>query len=151
MATAMFGAGCFWGIEAKFQKISGVLHTEVGYAGGHINNPTYGDVCAGHTGHAEVVRLEYDPQILSYEELLHAFFAMHDPTLLNRQGPDVGAQYRSVIFYYNPEQAQMAQKIKAEVDDVGHYIKSVVTEIVPASDFYRAEEYHQCYLQKKNG
>ncbi len=144
---ASFGAGCFWGVEERFKKLKGVLSTRVGYQGGYVPHPTYQQVCDGSTGHAEVVELEYDPDQIKYEQLLDAFWAMHDPTSLNKQGADVGAQYRSIIFYYDE-----AQREKALASKMGHKSKeNVVTEIVPAPPFYRAEEYHQCYLEKRKG
>ncbi|MFQ5960654.1 MAG: peptide-methionine (S)-S-oxide reductase MsrA [Candidatus Methylomirabilales bacterium] len=148
MEKATFGAGCFWGIEAAFRKVPGVVSTSVGYAGGSFNNPTYKDVCSGGTGHAEVVQVEYDPSKVSYEELLDVFWKIHDPTTLNRQGPDVGTQYRSAIFFHNSEQEATARMSKEKLQSSGQYKKPVVTEITPASEFYRAEEYHQRYFEK---
>lgn len=148
MEKATFGAGCFWGIEAAFRKVPGVVSTSVGYAGGSFNNPTYKDVCSGGTGHAEVVQVEYDPSKASYEELLDVFWKIHDPTTLNRQGPDVGTQYRSAIFFHNSEQEATARMSKEKLQSSGQYKKPVVTEITPASEFYRAEEYHQRYFEK---
>jgi peptide-methionine (S)-S-oxide reductase len=148
LSEAMFGAGCFWGVEDIFAKISGVEFTEVGFSGGHTKNPSYKEVCADKTGHAEVVHLKYDPKKVSYEELLNAFWGMHDPTTMNRQGPDVGSQYRSIIFYYSPEQEEKAKQSKKELVESGKYKKSIVTEIVKAGDFFRAEEYHQKYFEK---
>jgi len=145
---ATFGAGCFWGVEAAFRKIQGVVSTTVGYSGGSSKNPTYKDVCSGRTGHAEVVQVEYDPSKTSYEELLNVFWSVHDPTQLNRQGPDVGTQYRSVIFFYNAEQEAAAKAAKAHLERSGRYRKPIVTEIIPASEFYMAEEYHQQYFEK---
>lgn len=149
MAKATFGAGCFWGVEETFRKIPGVIHTAVGYAGGTTENPTYEEVCTDKTGHAEVVDIEFDPSQVTYEELVHVFFENHNPTTLNRQGPDIGTQYRSAIFYYDEEQQDIASKIKAELDKSGKFHKTIVTEITPAQPFYRAEEYHQRYLQKR--
>lgn len=145
---AMFGAGCFWGVEDAFAKIRGVEFTEVGFSGGHIDNPSYEDVCTDKTGHAEVVHLKYDPEKISYEELLRSFWDMHDPTTPNRQGPDRGSQYRSVVFFYDSDQEQLAEKIKKELSESGKYKKSIVTEIAKAGEFYRAEEYHQKYFEK---
>ena len=143
---AIFGAGCFWGVEAEFRKVEGVIEVASGYSGGHIENPTYGDVCSGATGHAEVVEVEYDPSKVSYEELLEVFWENHDPTQLNRQGPDVGTQYRSVIFFVTPEQDTAAHASKEKAQE--RFRKPIVTQIVPASEFYRAEEYHQRYFEK---
>jgi peptide-methionine (S)-S-oxide reductase len=146
---AMFGAGCFWGVEAAFRQIKGVLQTAVGYSGGNTKNPTYQDVCTDRTGHAEVVQVEYDPAKVSYLELLKTFWNNHNPTTLNRQGPDIGRQYRSVIFYYSPEQKAAAEASKQALEKAGTYKKPVVTEIQPAPEFYPAEEYHQQYLEKR--
>ena len=146
---AMFAAGCFWGVEETFRQLAGVLHTEVGYSGGQVENPGYERVCSGTTGHAEVVRIEFDPAVIAYDRLLDVFWQCHDPTQLNRQGPDVGSQYRSAIFYYDDEQAQAAVRSKQALEDAARYARPVVTEITPASAFYRAEEYHQRYLQKR--
>ncbi len=148
MEKATFGAGCFWGIEASFSKIEGVASTTVGYAGGSFKDPTYKDVCSGKTGHAEVVQVEYDPSKVSYEELLRVFWNIHDPTTLNRQGPDIGTQYRSVVLFHNPEQEAAATASKQKLQSSGRYQKSIVTEITPASEFYRAEDYHQQYFEK---
>ena len=145
---ATFGAGCFWGVEAAFRKIKGVVSTTVGYSGGSSKNPAYKDVCSGRTGHAEVVQVEYDPSKTSYEELLNVFWSVHDPTQLNRQGPDVGTQYRSAIFFYNAEQEAAAKAAKAHLERSGRYGKPIVTEIIPASEFCMAEEYHQQYFEK---
>jgi peptide-methionine (S)-S-oxide reductase len=149
MATATFGAGCFWGVEATFRETPGVTQTAVGYEGGKTENPTYHDVCTDETGHAEVVEVEYDPAKVSYEALLTLFFENHDPTTLNRQGPDHGSQYRSAVFYHTPEQKEAAEKMKASLDAQGVFKRPIVTEIVPAQTFYRAEEYHQQYLEKR--
>lgn len=149
LEDATFGAGCFWGVEDAFMKIKGVKETEVGFMGGKTKNPTYEEVCTDKTGHAEVVHLKFDPMEISYEELLNIFWGIHNPTSLNRQGPDFGTQYRSVIFYHNKKQKESAEKSKAEVENSGKYGKPIVTEIVPASEFYRAEEYHQKYHQKQ--
>jgi len=146
--TATFAAGCFWGIEYKFGQVKGVLATVVGYSGGVTQNPTYRDVCTDKTGHAESVQVTFDPARVSYEDLVRKFFGFHDPTQLNRQGPDVGTQYRSVIFYANESQRQTAEKVKAEYEKSGAFKKNIVTEIVPAGQFYKAEEYHQKYYEK---
>ena len=148
MAKALFGAGCFWGVEAAFRQVEGVLATAVGYSGGRKENPSYEDVCSGRTGHAEVVEVEYDPSKVSYEQLLDVFWENHDPTTLNRQGPDVGEQYRSAIFFLDPEQEAAARAAKERLEKSGRYKRPIVTEITPASRFYRAEEYHQRYLEK---
>ena len=148
---ATFAAGCFWGVEAAFAEIDGVVETAVGYSGGHTENPTYEQVCTGRTGHAEAVEVTFDPAQVSYEHVLEAFWEMHDPTTLNRQGPDVGSQYRSAIFFHTPEQEQAAHASKARVQASGKYRRPIVTEITPASEFYRAEEYHQKYFQKHGG
>ena len=149
MEKATFGAGCFWGVEAAFQEIEGVTSTAVGYSGGRLANPTYQDVCSGRTGHAEVVQVEYDPARVSYDRLLDVFWDNHDPTTLNRQGPDVGEQYRSAIFFHTPEQEAAARASKARLERSGRFRRSIVTEITPASEFWRAEEYHQRYLEKR--
>lgn len=149
--TATFGAGCFWGVEEKFRCTPGVTDTEVGYAGGHTENPTYKEVCSHGTGHAEVVQLQYDPEQISYEELLKIFFEMHDPTQVNRQGPDVGDQYRSVIFYHTDEQKQAAEQMKSELDDSGRFSRPIATQIESAPKFWPAEDYHQEYLKKRGG
>lgn len=146
---ATFGAGCFWGVEVAFRQTKGVVNAAVGYLGGTFENPTYRDVCTGRTGHAEVVEVEYDPAQVAYEELLRVFWENHDPTTLNRQGPDVGTQYRSAIFYHTSEQREAAEKSKEELERIGRFRRPVVTEIAPASTFYRAEEYHQQYLEKR--
>jgi len=148
MAKATFGAGCFWGVESAFRQVKGVTDAAVGYMGGTLANPTYEDVCTDRTGHAEVVQLDYDPAQIPYEEILRVFFEIHDPTTLNRQGPDFGKQYRSVIFFHNAEQERTAQKMKEELDRAGRFARKIVTQIVPASDFWRAEEYHQRYFEK---
>lgn len=144
---ATFGAGCFWGVEARFGDVPGVLETAAGYEGGHMTNPTYRDVCTDETGHAEVVELTFDPAKVPYEELVRLFFQLHDPTQLNRQGPDLGTQYRSVIFYHSPEQKAAAERIKQEMR--GLIRGTIVTDIEPAQTFYRAEDYHQKYLEKR--
>jgi peptide-methionine (S)-S-oxide reductase len=151
MAKATFAAGCFWGVEDKFMKMDGVITTVVGYIGGHTKNPTYEEVCTDTTGHAEAVEIDYDPEKISYEKLLDAFFKMHNPTTLNRQGPDIGSQYRSAIFYHSAKQKALAeQKIKV-LDDSNKYLNAIVTEVTAATTFYKAEEYHQNYLQKNKG
>jgi len=149
MEKATFGAGCFWGVEATFRLIPGVTSTAVGYMGGTLKNPTYKDVCTDRTGHAEVVQVEYDPSEVSYDELLGIFWANHDPTQLNRQGPDVGTQYRTVIFFHNPQQEAAAKASKEKLQASGHYKRPIVTAIVPAEEFWRAEDYHQQYLEKR--
>lgn len=146
--TAMFGAGCFWGVEAIFRKQPGVLATEVGFAGGHVKNVTYKQVCYTDTGHAEVVRIVFDPEKVSYEKLVDLFFKLHDPTQVNRQGPDIGTQYRTVIFYYGDEQKAVAEKKKAALEAAKKFKRPIATQIVAAPEFYRAEDYHQQYLEK---
>ena len=146
---ATFGAGCFWGVEETFRKLKGVVSTAVGYAGGTKENPTYEDVCTDETGHAEVVEIEFDPSQLKYEALLDVFWSNHNPTILNRQGPDVGTQYRSVIFYHSPEQKAVAKVSKEKIDQSERFRSPVVTQIEPAMKFWRAEEYHQRYLEKR--
>jgi len=146
---ATFAAGCFWGVEATFRHVPGVMSTAVGYAGGTLENPTYKDVCTDRTGHAEVVELVYDPSQVAYTELLNTFWEVHDPTTLNRQGPDVGTQYRSAIFFHTPEQEAAARDSKASLDKSGRFKSRIVTEIAPAQKFYRAEDYHQQYLEKR--
>jgi len=149
MATekATFGAGCFWKPEAEFKRMPGVVGTQVGYEGGHVDNPTYEQVCSGTTGHAEVVQVEFDPEVISYDELLNAFWDMHDPTQVNRQGPDFGEQYRTVIFYNDADQEAAAKASKERIQE--RYKKAIATLIEPATGFWRAEEYHQCYLEKR--
>lgn len=147
MEKATFGAGCFWGIEAAFQRTIGVTGTAVGYMGGSFENPTYADVCAGKTGHAEVVEVSYDPDRISYDAILEVFWDNHDPTTRNRQGPDIGPQYRSAIFFHSLEQETQAQASRKRRQ--GQLSRRIVTEITPASAFYRAEEYHQRYLEKR--
>ncbi len=149
MKKATFGAGCFWGVEAEFRSVPGVIEAIVGYSGGHTVNPTYKQVCTGQTGHAEVVEVEYDPSKVSYGQLLDVFWSSHDPTQLNRQGPDFGTQYRSVIFYHDEEQKAEAEASKARLDASGSFRRPIVTQIVPAVPFYRAEEYHQRYFEKQ--
>ena len=146
---ATFGAGCFWGVEATFRSIKGVSEAIVGYAGGRTEKPTYQEVCSDETGHAEVVEVEFDPAVVSYGALLEVFWANHDPTTLNRQGPDVGTQYRSVIFFHSPEQRATAEESKAKLDASGRLRRPVVTLIEPAPKFYPAEDYHQRYLEKR--
>ncbi len=148
---ATFGAGCFWGVEMSFRRLDGVTDTAVGYAGGHTDNPTYHDVCGHGSGHAEVVEVEYDPARISFEQLLDAFFEMHDPTQINRQGPDIGDQYRSVIFFHSSEQQTAAEKTKAEFDASDAFARPIATAIEPAPTFWRAEEVHQRYIEKRGG
>ena len=150
MATekATFGAGCFWGVETAFREIEGVTDAAVGYEGGELENPTYKQVCTGRTNYAEVVEIDFDPAQVSFEQLVRFFFELHDPTQVNRQGPDFGTQYRSAIFFHSPEQRATAERIKAELDASGAFRKPIATEISPALTFYRAEEYHQQYLVK---
>jgi len=150
MDKTTFAAGCFWHVEATFRKVKGVISTRVGYIGGRFENPTYEDVCSHKTGHAESVEVQYDPAVVSYDDLLNVFWEMHDPTTLNRQGPDVGSQYRSMIFYHTAEQKAAALVSKDKLQATDRYRKrKIVTEIVPASVFYPAEEYHQMYLEKR--
>ena len=149
MSVATFGAGCFWGVEAAFRKIKGVTATSVGYTGGSLDGPTYEDVCTGRTGHAEVVEVEYDPSQVSYDDLLAVFWDIHDPTTLNRQGPDVGTQYRSVLFFHIAEQEAAANKSKEKIQSSGRFTRDIVTEITPASKYYKAEDYHQQYLERR--
>lgn len=148
---ATFAAGCFWHVEETLANVPGVTKTEVGYTGGHIADPSYSEVCSGTTGHAESVQLEYDPQKIAYSDLLETFWNLHNPTTLNRQGPDVGSQYRSVIFYHSEEQKHLAELSKLNLQKSGHFSKPIVTEIIKAGPFYRAEEYHQRYIQKQGG
>ncbi len=145
---ATFAAGCFWHVEDLFRKTKGVKSTQVGYTGGKLTNPTYEEVCTDKTGHAEAVQVEYDPDEVSYDKLLKIFWENHDPTTLNRQGPDVGSQYRSAVFYHNESQKQEAEKSKEELEKSGRYQRPIVTEVAPAPEFYKAEEYHQKYFQK---
>lgn len=149
MAKATFGAGCFWGVEEEFRKIPGVLATAVGYSGGKLDHPTYKDVCTDTTGHAEVVEVDYDPARVSYDTLLEVFWNGHNPTQLNRQGPDVGTQYRSAIFFHTPEQETAARASKQQLEKSGRFPRPVVTEISPAQTFWKAEDYHQQYLAKR--
>ena len=148
MEKATFGAGCFWHVEAAFQKIPGVTATAVGYSGGSMKNPTYHDVCTGQTGHAEVVELEFDPSKVSYDDLLETFWKIHDPTTPNRQGPDIGTQYRSAIFFHAPAQETAARASKEQLQRSGRFSRPIVTEITRALEFWRAEEYHQRYFEK---
>jgi peptide-methionine (S)-S-oxide reductase len=149
--VASFAAGCFWGVESRFRKLAGVLDAEVGYMGGASPNPSYQDVCTGKTGHAETVRLEFDPDVISFGALLDAFFDMHNPTTLNRQGPDRGTQYRSAVFYYDEAQRRAALKKIDELGPSGRWRDPIVTQVEPAGEFWRAEEYHQRYLEKNQG
>ena len=151
MATekATFGAGCFWGVEEEFRKIPGVLDAGVGYAGGTMDNPTYRDVCTDRTGHAEVVEVDFDPSVVSYDRLLDVFWNAHDPTQVNRQGPDVGTQYRSVIFTHSPDQESAARASRDRLDQSGRFRRPLATQIEPAPKFWRAEDYHQQYLAKR--
>jgi len=149
MSKATFAAGCFWGVEAGFQQLPGVLATAVGYEGGTLSNPTYHDVCTDSTGHAEAVEIDYDPAQITYEQLLEAFFSLHGPTQLNRQGPDWGTQYRSAIFYHSPEQKTAAEAFIARLTQEKRFSKPIVTQVVPAETFWRAEDYHQKYLEKR--
>jgi len=148
--TATFAAGCFWGVEAKFRSIPGIVETTVGYTGGKVNNPTYKMVCTHTTGHAEAVLVRFDPEVISYEMLVRAFFNLHTPTTRNRQGFDIGSQYRSAIFTHNEEQKRIAEKIKEELNRSGKFRKQIVTQIMPAGEFFEAEEYHQRYYEKHN-
>ena len=148
MQLATFAAGCFWGVEEAFQTLDGVTGTAVGYLGGTLENPTYKDVCSGKTGHAEVVQLTYDPAKVSYENLLAVFWSIHDPTQVNRQGPDVGSQYRSAIFFHTPPQQATAESSRDALASSGRHKRPIATEITSASIFYRAEEYHQQYIAK---
>ena len=149
MELATFGAGCFWGVELRFSELDGVLSTDVGYMGGQLDEPTYQQVCTDTTGHAEVVQISFDPSKISYEQLLNCFWQWHDPTTLNRQGPDVGTQYRSAIFYHDETQLALAQQNIKELDASGVFARPIVTTLEPAATFWRAEEYHQDYLKKR--
>jgi peptide-methionine (S)-S-oxide reductase len=149
MEKATFGAGCFWGVEARFQQVPGVVETAVGYEGGALENPTYKDVCTDRTGHAEVVELTFDPRKVSYAALLDLFFELHDPTQVNRQGPDWGTQYRTAVFFHTPAQEAAARDAIARLDVSHKYAKPIATQVVPAGTFWRAEEYHQKYLEKR--
>lgn len=148
MEKATFAAGCFWGVEETFRGVEGVVGTQVGYTGGRKQDPTYREVCGDKTGHAEAVEVTYNPAAVSYDELLEMFWELHDPTQLNRQGPDVGSQYRSAIFFHSPEQEAKARASKDKLDESGKYRRPIATQIVAATEFYRAEEYHQQYLEK---
>jgi peptide-methionine (S)-S-oxide reductase len=149
LEKATFGAGCFWGVEAAFRQIPGVVATRVGYTGGHVPNATYEQVCSHTTGHAEAVEVTFDPERVSYEELLDVFWAKHNPTTKDRQGLDIGSQYRSAVFFHSPDQQVTAERTKAEQQAKLHWPRKIVTEIVPASEFYEAEDYHQQYLEKR--
>jgi peptide-methionine (S)-S-oxide reductase len=149
LEKATFGAGCFWGVEATFRQIPGVVGTRVGYTGGNVANPTYEQVCSHSTGHAEVVEVTFDPERVSYETLLDAFWLSHNPTTKDRQGPDVGSQYRSAVFFHSAEQQAAAERTKAREQANLHWPKKIVTEVVPAAEFYEAEDYHQQYLEKR--
>ena len=147
--TATFAAGCFWGVEAAFRQVPGVVDTAVGYTGGSLDNPTYEDVCTDRTGHAEAVQVEFDPSKVSFEKLLDVFWENHDPTTKNRQGPDVGTQYRSAIFFHDAEQERIASESRKRQEESGKFRRPIVTEIVPEKPFWRAEDYHQRYLEKR--
>jgi peptide-methionine (S)-S-oxide reductase len=149
MAKATFGAGCFWGVEARFAQVPGVTATAVGYEGGKLDNPSYRDVCTDATGHAEVVEIDYDPARVNYQQLLDLFFELHNPTQLNRQGPDWGTQYRSVVFYHSPEQEAAAKQTIARLTAEKRFSRPIVTQVIPAETFWRAEDYHQKYLEKR--
>jgi peptide-methionine (S)-S-oxide reductase len=146
---AIFAAGCFWGVESNFRKVKGVMNTRVGYTGGKFENPSYKAVCSHKTGHAEAIEITFDPSIVSYDELLNVFWSIHDPTTLNRQGPDVGSQYRSAIFYLNDDQREKAERSKAKLEASKRFKNPIVTQIVPASKFWQAEDYHQKYNEKR--
>jgi peptide-methionine (S)-S-oxide reductase len=148
---ATFGAGCFWGVETAFRKITGIIDVKVGYMGGHIKNPSYEQICTNTTGHAEVAQITFDTTQIRYEELLRIFWEIHDPTQYNRQGPDIGSQYRSVIFFHTPEQKLLAERAKQHLEKSKKFKKEIVTAILPATDFYPAEEYHQRYFEKHGG
>ncbi len=149
MEKATFAAGCFWGVEEAFRRVPGVISTKAGYTGGHMDKPTYKDVCAGTTGHAEAVQIEFDPEAISYGDLLDVFWSLHDPTTLDRQGPDVGHQYRSAIFFHGPAQEKVAKESRDRLGRSGAFKRPIVTEIRPAAEFFEAEEYHQKYLEKR--
>ncbi len=151
MEKATFGAGCFWGVEATFREVDGVTDVAVGYAGGQLDRPTYRQVCSSATGHAEVVEVDFDPDKVSFEALLEVFWNCHDPTTLNRQGPDVGTQYRSAVYFHGPEQEATASAMKRSLDESARFTRPIVTEITQASAFWRAEEYHQRYFEKNGG
>ena len=148
---ATFGAGCFWGVESRFRKLDGVLDASVGYMGGHVDHPTYEQVCTGQTGHTEVVEVVFDPKRLSYQALVEAFFELHDPTQVDRQGPDVGRQYRSVIFAHNPSQQVIAEQVRTALDQSGQHPAPLATSIEQVGTFWRAEDYHQQYLARRGG
>ena len=148
---ATFGAGCFWGVQSAFDEIEGVVQTEVGYMGGSLQNPTYRQVCDGRTGHAEVVQLTYDPAVITFRDLLDVFFTIHDPTTLNRQGGDVGTQYRSAVFFHTPGQEQTAREVIRDVEEEGVWENPIVTQVEAATEFYPAEEYHQQYYRRNPG
>jgi|TARA_B100001750_G_scaffold74111_1_gene59033 peptide-methionine (S)-S-oxide reductase len=149
MEKAVFGAGCFWHIQDKFKKVNGVMSTSVGYSGGNIKSPTYEQVCTGNTGHAEVVEIDYDPKVVTYSELLNVFWSCHNPTTKDRQGPDIGHQYRSVIYYLNDEQKDLAVDSMTKMDKSGKFRDLIVTEVQPIKQYYKAEDYHQDYFDKK--
>jgi peptide-methionine (S)-S-oxide reductase len=149
MEKATFAAGCFWGVEDAFRQVKGVISTTVGYTGGKTKNPTYRDVCSDETGHAEAVEVEFDPQQVSYEQLLKTFWEIHDPTTPNRQGPDIGTQYRSAIFFHGPDQESAARTSKTALENSRKFRRPISTEILPAPEFYRAEDYHQQYFEKR--
>ncbi len=149
MEKATFGAGCFWGVEAAFRRLKGVVTTRVGYCGGKTKHPAYEDVCTDRTGHAEALEVTYDPSKVSYDDLLNVFWENHDPTTLNRQGPDVGSQYRSAVFFHTPDQEAKAKASKEKLEKSGKYKRPIVTEIIPAAEFWEAEGYHQQYLEKR--
>jgi peptide-methionine (S)-S-oxide reductase len=148
---ATFAAGCFWGVEAAFRTVDGVLDAQVGYTGGKTEHPTYQEVCTGRTGHAEAIEISFDPEKISYETLVGLFFRLHDPTQVNRQGPDIGTQYRSAVFFHSPQQQAVAERVKSALNAGGNYKKPIATQIVPAAPFHRAEEYHQRYFEKNGG
>lgn len=151
MAKATFAAGCFWGVEEAFRQTPGVLETTVGYTGGRLDHPTYEQVCSDRTGHAEAVEVRFDPDRISYSQLLEMFWKLHNPTTLNRQGPDVGSQYRSAVFYHDGQQREQAEAVKRRLDESGAFGRPIVTEITPASTFWPAEDYHQQYVHKRGG
>lgn len=151
MTTATFAAGCFWGVEETFRQTPGVLETTVGYTGGRLDHPTYEQVCSDRTGHAEAVEIRFDPSRISYSQLLEMFWKLHDPTTLNRQGPDVGSQYRSAVFYHDDQQREQAEAMKRRLDESGAFPRPIVTEVAPASTFWPAEDYHQQYVHKRGG
>ena len=148
---ATFGAGCFWGVELRFRELDGVMDATVGYMGGTVEQPTYEQVCTDQTGHAEVVEVEFDPDRIDYETLVREFFALHDPTQVNRQGPDVGRQYRSVVFFHDDDQRAVAEAVRADLDKSGRFSRPIATAVDPAATFWRAEDYHQQYLARRGG